>query len=190
MSGQILQPYDNSLNPGIIPAPQSIELSPRGGYSKFKKEVSRQNPNLPAEGYKLIIEKKQITIEYADHNGLIYGNNTLSQLIDLYVDEKIPCMTITDSPRFHYRGMHLDVSRHFFDIDFLYKYAEMAAKYRFNVIHLHLTDDQGWRLESNIYPKLNTISSARSGTQVGPYSQQKFDTLAYHGYYSQKFLQE
>ena len=77
MSGQILQPYENSLNPGIIPAPQHIELSPRGGYSKFKKEVSRQNPNLPAEGYKLSIKKKQITIEYADHNGLIYGNLSL-----------------------------------------------------------------------------------------------------------------
>jgi hexosaminidase len=188
MGTQIAKPYDNALNPGIIPAPQHVEVSPRGGYTNFKKRVSRQNPNLPAEGYKLIIEKKQITIEYADNNGLRYAKNTLSQLIDLYVDEKIPCMTITDSPRFHYRGMHLDVSRHFFDIDFLYKYAEMAAKYRFNVIHLHLTDDQGWRLESNIYPKLNTISSARSGTQVGPYSQQKFDTLTLQGNYIQEFL--
>lgn len=188
MSGQILQPYDNSLNPGIIPAPQSIELSPRGGYTKFKKKVSRQNPNLPAEGYKLTIKRNNITLEYADRNGLIYGNNTLSQLMDLYVDEKIPCMTITDSPRFHYRGMHLDVSRHFFDASFLYKYAEMAAKYRFNVIHLHLTDDQGWRLESKLYPKLNTVSAYRSGTQTGPYPLQHFDSMSYGGFYTQWML--
>ena len=185
---QMAKPYDNSLNPGIIPAPQSIKLSPRGGYTNFKKRVSRQNPNLPAEGYNLIIEKKQITIEYADNNGLRYANNTLSQLIVLYVDEKIPCMTITDSPRFHYRGMHLDVSRHFFDASFLYKYAEMAAKYRFNVIHLHLTDDQGWRLESKLYPKLNTVSAYRSGTQTGPYPLQHFDSMSYGGFYTQWML--
>ena len=184
---QISKPYDNSLNPGIIPAPQHIEVSPKGGYTKFKKKVSRLNPNLPAEGYKLIIEKKQITIEYADNNGLDYGNNTLLQMMDFY-DEKIPCMTITDHPQFRYRGIHLDVSRHFFDIGFLFKYAEMAAQYRFNVIHLHLTDDQGWRFESKRYPKLNSISSTRSGTQTGPYSLQHFDSLAYRGYYEQDQL--
>lgn len=182
---QITKPYDNSLNPGIIPAPQHIEVSPRGGYTKFKKEVSRLNTNLPAEGYKLIIEKKLITIEYADQNGSRYAYNSLSQLLNFYRGNLIPCMTITDSPRFHYRGMHLDVSRHFFDIDYLYKYAEMAALYRFNVIHLHLTDDQGWRFESKRYPKLNSISSTRSGTQTGPYSLQHFDSLAYRGYYEQ-----
>jgi hexosaminidase len=185
---QIAKPYDNSLNPGIIPAPQHIEVSPRGGYTKFKKKVSRLNTNLPAEGYKLIIEKKLITIEYADNNGLDYGNNTLLQIMDFYDDEKIPCMTITDHPRFRYRGIHLDVSRHFFDIGFLFKYAEMAAQYRFNVIHLHLTDDQGWRFESKRYPKLNSISSTRSGTQTGPYSLQHFDSLAYRGYYEQDQL--
>jgi hexosaminidase len=182
---QIAKPYDNSLNPGIIPAPQNIEVSPRGGYTKFKKEVSRLNTNLPAEGYKLIIEKKQITIEYADQNGLRYANNSLSQLLNFYRGNLIPCMTITDAPRFPYRGMHLDVSRHYFHIDFLHKYAEMAAQYRFNVIHLHLTDDQGWRFESKRYPKLNSISSTRSGTQTGPYSLQHFDSLAYRGYYEQ-----
>ena len=182
---QITKPYDNSLNPGIIPAPQHIEVSPKGGYTKFKKKVSRLNPNLPAEGYKLIIEKKQITIEYADNNGLRYANNSLLQLLNFYWGNLIPCMTITDAPRFPYRGMHLDVSRHYFHIDFLHKYAEMAAQYRFNVIHLHLTDDQGWRFESKRYPKLNSISSTRSGTQTGPYPLQLFDSLAYRGYYEQ-----
>lgn len=182
---QIAKPYDNSLNPGIIPAPQHIEVSPRGGYTKYKKKVSRLNTNLPAEGYKLIIEKKLITIEYADQNGLRYANNSLSQLLNFYRGNLIPCMTITDAPRFPYRGMHLDVSRHYFHIDFLHKYAEMAAQYRFNVIHLHLTDDQGWRFESKRYPKLNSISSTRSGTQTGPYSLQHFDSLAYRGYYEQ-----
>lgn len=181
--------YNPALNPGIIPAPQHIELSPRGGYTKFKWKLSRQNPNLPAEGYKLIIEKKQITIEYVDKNGLLYANNTLSQLLDLYGDEKIPCMTITDSPRFRYRGMHLDISRHYFETPFLYKFEMLAAFYKFNVIHLHLTDDQGWRLESKLYPKLNTISAYRTGTQTGPYVLQQFDTLKYGGYYTQSELE-
>jgi hexosaminidase len=188
LSGQSLQPYNNAINPGIIPAPQHIEVSPKGGYTKFKKKISRLNPNLPAEGYKLIIEKKQITIEYADNNGWDYGDNTLLQIMDFYDDEKIPCMTITDHPRFRYRGIHLDVSRHFFDIGFLFKYAELASNYRFNVIHLHLTDDQGWRFESKLYPKLNTISSTRAGTQTGPYSLQHFDSIYYGGLYTQDQL--
>jgi hexosaminidase len=189
LSGQSLQPYNNAINPGIIPAPQHIEVSPKGGYTKFKKKQSKPNIDLPAEGYNLILKRNKIILEYADENGLRYGNNTLVQLISFYGENQIPSMTITDYPRFRYRGMHLDVSRHFFDIDFLYKYAEMAAQYRFNVIHLHLTDDQGWRMQSNIYPKLNSISSTRSGTQLGPYAQQKFDSLTYQGNYIQEFLQ-
>ncbi|MEY3717972.1 MAG: hypothetical protein RL285_1847 [Bacteroidota bacterium] len=207
--------YNPALNPGIIPAPQMIEMSPRSGYFTFNKKYSQyleileykiyhgfedfningqisglKNPNLPAEGYSLKITKKEIRVLYSDAQGLRYAKQTLEQLRHLSPNNKIPCMTITDYPRFQYRGMHLDVSRHFFDSSFLYKYAAMASKYKFNVIHLHLTDDQGWRLESKRYPKLNTISSTRSGTQTGPYSLQHFDTFAYRGNYSQEFLQE
>lgn len=207
--------YDPALNPGIIPAPQHIELSPCGGYFTVNKKYSQYleileykiyhgfedfsiggqfsgltNPNLPAEGYTLKITKKEIQVLYSDAQGLRYAIQTLQQVRNLSPNNKIPCMTITDFPRFRYRGMHLDVSRHYFDSSFLYKYAAMAAKYRFNVIHLHLTDDQGWRFESKRYPKLNTISSTRSGTQTGPYSLQHFDTFAYRGNYSQEFLQE
>lgn len=185
---QTAKPYSNALNPGIIPAPQNIQISPRGGFIDLRKKRSRLNTNLRAEGYKLILKKNKITLEYADKNGLLYANNTLMQLTDLYLNNQIPCMTITDHPRFSYRGMHLDVSRHFFDISFLYKYAEMAAQYRFNVIHLHLTDDQGWRFESKLYPKLNTISAYRSGTQAGPYPLQQFDSIGYGGFYTQYHL--
>ena len=210
MSGQILQPYENSLNPGIIPAPQHIELSPRGGYFTVNKKYSQyleileykiyhgfedfsiggqfsgfMNPNLPAEGYSLKITKKEIQVLYSDAQGLRYAIQTLEQLRNLSPNNKIPCMTITDFPRFRYRGVHLDVSRHYFDSGFLYKYAAMAAQYRFNVIHLHLTDDQGWRFESQRYPKLNSISSTRSGTQTGPYSLQHFDSIGYGGLYTQ-----
>ena len=207
--------YNPALNPGIIPAPQMIEMSPRSGYFTFNKKYSQYfeiiqykiyhgfenfsidgqligliNPNLPAEGYSLKITKKEIRVFYSDIQGLRYAIQTLEQLRNLSPNNKIPCMTITDYPRFRYRGMHLDVSRHFFDSSFLYKYAAMAAQYRFNVIHLHLTDDQGWRLESKRYPKLNTISLTRSGTQTGPYSLQHFDTFTYRGNYSQECLQE
>jgi hypothetical protein len=180
--------YNPSLNPGIIPAPQMIEMSPRGGHSNVKKQVSRQNLSLPAEGYKIIFDKKQFIFEYADQLGFRHGFSTWMQLKNLYPTGKIPCMTITDYPRFRYRGMHLDVSRHFFEAPFLYKYANIAANYKFNVIHLHLTDDQGWRFESKLYPKLNSVSAYRTGTQTGPYALQQFDTLSYGGYYTQSEL--
>ncbi|GDX50792.1 hypothetical protein LBMAG26_16510 [Bacteroidota bacterium] len=194
MSGQPVQPYNNAINPGIIPAPQFIDISPNGDYFKFNKKNTRdfyhgtQNLSLPAEGYNINITKNNISVKFADINGMLYAQQTIQQLRKLSPSKKIPCMIITDYPWFLYRGLHLDVSRHFFDGDFLYKYAAMAAQYRFNVIHLHLTDDQGWRFESKIYPKLNTISSTRSGTQVGPYSHQRFDTVIYRGNYTQEFL--
>lgn len=178
----------------LIPQPQQINISNDCDYLKFTKKNTRdfyhgtQNPNLPAEGYKIYINKNKIAVEFADVNGMRYAQQTIQQLRKLSPNQKIPCMSITDYPRFQYRGLHLDVSRHFFQGDFLIQYADIAAQYRFNVIHLHLTDDQGWRFESKRYPKLNTISSSRSGTQVGPYSQQKFDTLTYRGIYSQEFL--
>ena len=131
--------YNPGLNPGIIPAPQMIEMSLRGGYFKFNKKYSQYleileykiyhgfedfnidgqfigliNPNLPAEGYSLKITKKEIRVLYSDIQGLRYAIQTLEQLRNLSPNNKIPCMTITDFPRFRYRGMHLDVSRHFF----------------------------------------------------------------------------
>ena len=165
-----------------------VAIQQKASNFKGKKVSGKKVAHLPPEGYHLLILKKEIHVMYADIQGLRYAKQTLTQLRDLSPDQKVPCMAITDYPRFPYRGLHLDVSRHFFQGDFLYKYAAMAAQYRFNVIHLHLTDDQGWRFESKFYPKLNTVSSKRSGTQVGPYSQQKFDTLTYRGSYTQEFL--
>ena len=165
-----------------------VAIQQKASNFKGKKVSGKKVAHLPPEGYHLLILKNEIHVMYADIQGLRYAKQTLTQLRDLSPDQKVPCMAITDYPRFPYRGLHLDVSRHFFQGDFLYKYAAMAAQYRFNVIHLHLTDDQGWRMQSNTYPKLNTVSSKRSGTQVGPYSQQKFDTLTYRGSYTQEFL--
>src|SRR6202012_3876419 len=81
----------------------------------------------------------------------------------------IPCAAIKDEPRFAYRGMHLDVARHFFPVEFIKKYLDVMAMYKLNNFHWHLTDDQGWRVEIKKYPKLIQIGSNRPETLIGRY---------------------
>ena len=102
----------------------------------------------------------------------------------------IPCVQIKDSPRFEWRGMHLDVSRHFFPISFIKKYIDILALYKMNTFHWHLTDDQGWRIEIKKYPKLTTVGAWRKGTMVGKYSDHKYDSIPYGGFYSQEQIKE
>ena len=86
--------------------------------------------------------------------------------------------------------MHLDVSRHFFDVEFIKKYIDLLALYKMNIFHWHLTDDQGWRIEIKKYPELTKVGAWRSGTMVGPYSDQKFNDIRYGGFYTQEEIKE
>ncbi|RZK48373.1 MAG: beta-N-acetylhexosaminidase [Pedobacter sp.] len=121
--------------------------------------------------YQLEISKNQIEISSATPEGLFYGIQTLIQILPVSPIEKsaitLPALKIYDYPRFQYRGMHLDVSRHFFDVEFIKKYIDYLALHKINYFHWHLTDDQGWRIEIKKYPKLTTISSWRKGTIIG-----------------------
>ncbi|WP_315853185.1 family 20 glycosylhydrolase [Mucilaginibacter robiniae] len=149
---------------------------------------------LPAEGYRLTITPQQITIA-GKGAGLFYGIQTLIQLmpLDRSATAKLPALQIEDYPRFGYRGMHLDVSRHFFSVEFVKKYLDLMASYKLNTFHWHLTDDQGWRIEIKKYPKLTSIGSQRAQTVIGNYhdhNPQQYDNTPYGGYYTQDQVRE
>jgi hexosaminidase len=99
-------------------------------------------------------------------------------------------MTIRDSPRYTWRGMHLDVCRHFFPKEFIKKYIDLLALYKLNTFHWHLTEDQGWRIEIKKYPKLTQVGAYRKGSMIGKYDDHKFDSLKYGGYYTQQDIKE
>jgi hexosaminidase len=133
--------------------------------------------------YHLKVESKSITLT-GDSKGVFYGLQSLRQLIYLNnktIDEniKIPCVEITDSNFFSHRGMLLDCCRHFFSVKTIKKYIDLLAFYKMNVLHWHLTEDQGWRVEIDQYPKLNSIGSYRLDS-----------TGKYGGYYSKKDIRE
>jgi hexosaminidase len=130
-----------------------------------------------AEGYSLRVTTQRIEIEAADPAGLFYGAQTLRQLLPASLertqsapnDLNVPAVQIEDRPRFAWRGLLLDVGRHFFPVSFVKKLLEVMALYKFNRLQLHLTDDQGWRIEIKSYPRLTEVGSQRSKSQI-PYS--------------------
>lgn len=143
---------------------------------------------LPAEGYTIQITKDQIKVVGKDA-GLFYAVQSLMQLMPDKKEEKITIQTaeITDYPRFKYRGMHLDVSRHFFPLSFIKKYIDILAMYKINTFHWHLTDDQGWRIEIKRYPKLTSVGAKRNGTIVGNYpGTGGTDNTPHDGFYTQE----
>jgi hexosaminidase len=143
------------------------------------------------EAYTLSVTKDRITVT-GGNTGVFYGLQTLAQLL---VSEhqkvfEVPCLEIQDTPRFGWRGMHLDVCRHFFAKEFVEKYIDEMAMYKMNTFHWHLTEDQGWRIEIKKYPKLTQVGAWRNGSMVGPYDDQKFDSIRYGGFYTQKEIKE
>ncbi len=154
--------------------------------------------DIQPEGYRLKVNSGNISIVSVDGAGLFYGVQTLVQLLPASMlstkpeEISIPGWRVNDSPRFHYRGMHLDVGRHFFPVKFIKHYLDMMAMYKFNTFHWHLTEDQGWRIEIKKYPKLTEIGAWRDSTLVGKYSDrpQKWDGKRYGGFYSQEQIRE
>ncbi|HWZ34524.1 MAG TPA: family 20 glycosylhydrolase, partial [Mucilaginibacter sp.] len=121
------------------------------------------------EAYRLTITSRQILIEAKDAAGMFHAMETIRQLLPVSVERGIvskklnlPALTITDAPSYSWRGMHLDVSRHFFSVSYLKKFIDVLALYKMNKLHLHLTDDQGWRIEIKKYPKLTSEGAWRT----------------------------
>ncbi|AZI27863.1 beta-N-acetylhexosaminidase [Pedobacter sp. G11] len=119
--------------------------------------------------YELISNHDQTMVYANSENGLFYGIQTLIQLLPEVKSAslQVPAVHITDYPRLEYRGMHLDVSRHFFDVDFVKQYIDYLALHKMNYFHWHLTDDHGWRIEIKKYPKLTEIGAWRNGSIIG-----------------------
>lgn len=151
-----------------------------------------ENSNFNKEAYELMVSKNEIIVSAFDTHGLFYGVQTLLQMIPFEKSKtyQIPCLSIQDHPKFAWRGMHLDVGRHFFSVDFIKKYIDYIAMYKMNTFHWHLTEDQGWRIEIKKYPKLTEVGAWRKGSMVGHYNEQKFDTIRYGGFYTQKEIKE
>ena len=149
--------------------------------------------DLPAEGYQLHVYDDHVVLN-GKGAGLFYGMQTLIQLLQIKNNNliTIPCTNIKDYPRFGYRGMHLDVSRHFFDVDFVKKYIDVMAMYKLNTFHWHLTDDQGWRIEIKKYPKLTEIGSKRAQTKINRagIDLELYDNTPYEGFYTQDQIRE
>ncbi|WP_183567337.1 family 20 glycosylhydrolase [Mucilaginibacter sp. SP1R1] len=152
--------------------------------------TAKGSAKLPKEGYKLSITPHRITIIGKDA-GLFYGIQTLLQLfpVEVSVTEKLPCVTIDDAPRFGYRGMMLDVSRHFFTVPQVKKVIELMAAYKLNNFHWHLVDGQGWRIEIKQYPKLTQVGAYRMQTMFGT-NRDWPDSLSYGGYYTQDDIRD
>ncbi|MBV9270002.1 MAG: family 20 glycosylhydrolase [Candidatus Eremiobacteraeota bacterium] len=142
------------------------------------------------EGYTLSVDSTGIQILANSGAGLYYGLQTLEQLFDPSNDSRsIPYVSIDDYPRFEWRGIHLDVSRHFWDVATVKHYIDIASHYKLNVFHWHLTDDQGWRFESKKYPLLTTIGSCRAGTQAG-HDAREINHHRYCAYYTQAQIRD
>jgi len=144
--------------------------------------------------YTLAVNSQEITISGNSAQAVFYGIQSLIQLLPVEKNNikslKLPAVDIVDYPRFAYRGMHLDVSRHFFDIAFVKKYIDYLALHKLNNFHWHLTDDQGWRIEIKKHPKLTAISAWRKGTIIGLFPGTGNDGLRYGGYYTQEEIKE
>lgn len=153
-----------------------------------------QTANMPIEAYDLKVSQAGIELTSGSKSGLFYGIQTLIQLIHSN-NGSIPHVQIKDQPRFGYRGMHLDVGRHLFSVDFIKKYIDMMSHFKFNTFHWHLTEDQGWRVEIKKYPKLQEKAAYRNETVIGRSSTKtrhlaQYNGERYGGYYSQDQIKE
>ena len=154
-----------------------------------------ENLKLGKEDYLLTVASDGVTIEAAAPNGLFYGVQTLIQLMPSSPKQNaaiiLPGVEIKDSPRFSWRGLHLDVSRHFMPKEFILKYLDYMAMHKFNTFNWHLTDDQGWRIEIKKYPRLTEVGSIRKTTMLGHINNPAgIDTIPSGGFYTQNDVRE
>ncbi len=155
------------------------------------------------EGYRLDVTPASVHITGRTPAGLFYGLQSLLQLLPtgvyspypaMHKQLPIPCVAIEDAPRFPWRGMHLDVSRHFFPKEFIKRYIDLLAMYKMNVFHWHLTDDNGWRIEIKKYPRLTSVGAWRVDREQDPWTQRPLqrpgEPATYGGYYTQEDVKE
>lgn len=172
----------------------NITLKATIGSAQKKSVFVKRNSSMKPDEYTLYVDSMNIKIEGGTGAGVFYGIQTLIQLLPAGRTTKlsVAAVEISDQPRFSWRGMHLDVCRHFFTVKEVKKYLDYLAMYKMNVFHWHLTDDQGWRIEIKKYPKLTEIGGYRNGTLIGHYSEtpERYDTIRYGGFYTQDEIKD
>ena len=176
--------YEQLLNPdaatSLIPRPTSMTKGV-GTVSADAQITYMDDASLADEEYRLDITSEGITItaKSTEAKGRINAEQTLRQLRLLSGNGTVPCVSIEDKPRFGYRGLMLDVARHFFDKDAVKQLLDVMALYHFSVLHWHLTDDQGWRVEIPEYPKLTTVGAVRKASFCVPSDPTFYDDTEY-----------
>ncbi len=165
-----------------------FKLQTSNSKKNFIKFEINENIVKNKEGYQLAITQEGVTILASTPRGLFYGLQTLFQILPSKIEDNkiknitkwtIPTLEINDAPNFKWRGMHLDVGRHFFTVDFIKKQLDVMAMYKINTFHWHLTEDQGWRIEIKKYPKLTSVGSKRLD-----------EGKEYGGFYTQEQIKE
>ena len=176
----------------IIPQPQSITLDAKGRTLAIDEATpvnDKLDPKIEnAEGWRITVDKLGITIEGSTEAGIFYGRQALRQIMAGQPKE-LPWAVIEASPRFAYRGMHLDICRHFFGKDVVKSYIDMMALHGMNTLHWHLSDDQGWRIEIKKWPRLTQVGAWRDRTVIGR-NMGLYDHTMYGGFYTQKDIRE
>ena len=192
---------------GMLSPATGFEFPVRTGASPAAPHIAlridtRANADLGAEGYALSVTAAKVALSARTEAGIFYGMQTLRQLLppDIYREGRIARewrvagAIIRDTPRFAWRGMHLDVVRHFMPKEFVKKYIDLLAMHKMNRFHWHLTDDQGWRIEIRKYPKLTEVGAWRKQTLIGPYrtnpGPEHFDGKRHGGFYTQDDVRE
>ncbi len=166
----------------VIPEPVSVQV--QDGFFNMKGCKNRIHCTVdPAsgiahEGYTLNVTRRRVDITASDEAGIFYAKQTLNQLVQ--PDGKVPCVKIVDYPRFEWRGFHIDPCRHFLPVEEVKKQIDVLSQYKINVMHWHLTDDQGWRIEIKKYPKLTEVGAWRT----------EFDGSVYGGFYTQDEIRD
>lgn len=188
----------NTLAPALGFTPQVLAQAP-AGLPVLLLSVEDGLAQVGHEGYTLSVTPQQISIHGASAAGVFYGTQTLQQLFppDIFAQTpthatwQVPAVTIEDAPRFSWRGVMLDPARHFFSKEEILKFIDLLALHKMNTLHLHLTDDQGWRIEIKKYPRLTETGSWRKETVKGHARHpQGYDGIPHGGSYSQEELRE
>jgi hexosaminidase len=176
--------------------PELIQRKPKkNGTNLIHLTLLSGKDTLGAEGYTLHVSQSRITLAAKQANGAFFGVQTMRQLLPTKKttgSALIPALQIVDKPRYGWRGMHLDVTRHFYPVAFVKQYIDYLAMHKLNTFHWHLTDDQGWRIEIKKYPKLTEVGAWRDSTLIGHYWDlpQTYRKRRHGGYYTQEQIKE
>ena len=202
-SGGVGAAITSEQHAAMLQPATGYHLSTAGGTDGDIRLIIDASTIWKKEEYRLEVKRKSVTLTAGTAEGLFRSAQTLMQLLPppIYANDpadnvrwRIPCVRITDYPRFCWRGMHLDLSRHFFDKEFVKKYIDILAMHKINLFHLRLVDDQGWRIEIKKYPKLTEIGAWRVDREDRPWDsrepQQPGEKATYGGFYTQNDIRE